>query len=151
MHAGRTPRTGQAGPLSSTLACQATRPPRVLRKPHAHRVQGFLYEVDENSVEPGAEEDAYDDDDETVPVPNAPPGMALYETLLIIHPTIPDMVRDQQLARYESFLVSVRAPSSTSQPVQIGPPWHVIVVRSRPACEAPCPRAGQRPFDTVAR
>lgn len=89
-------------------------------------LQGFLYEAAEDE-EALAEEEAYDDDDDddpSKPVRNAPPGMALYETLLIMHPSIADEVRDQQLARYESFLVSVRprtTPPHTHPAVLAGP------------------------------
>jgi hypothetical protein len=39
----------------------------------------------------------------------APPGKGKYETLIILKPTLTDEERDQELARFESFLISVRA------------------------------------------
>jgi hypothetical protein len=48
------------------------------------------------------------DEDELEGQPNAPPGMALYETLLVMQPELTDEERDQELARFESFLISVR-------------------------------------------
>jgi hypothetical protein len=46
--------------------------------------------------------------DELEGQPNAPPGLALYETLLVMQPELTDEERDQELARFESFLISVR-------------------------------------------
>lgn len=37
----------------------------------------------------------------------APPGKALYETLIVLKPTMTDDERDQELARFESHLIAV--------------------------------------------
>jgi hypothetical protein len=39
----------------------------------------------------------------------APPGHGQYETLIVLKPTLTDEERDQELARFESFLHAVRS------------------------------------------